>query len=144
MTIDINQFDEFFFDETYEKFYLETDFLLAETERLLLNVDVENPDIEELRAIAHAINLIKEIAVMFYSVDIGEIDMSEISNVSESLLDKIGKTEMAISADHISKLLTVKTLLKTEVDRHRFVTPVDQRQIADVNLLNNYMQQRAL
>ena len=44
MTIDMSQFYEVFFDEAEE--------LLAEAERLLLGINIDDPDIEELNAIS--------------------------------------------------------------------------------------------
>ena len=122
MTIDMSQFYEVFFDEAEE--------LLAETERLLLGIDVQNPDTEELNAIFRAAHSIKGGAATF-----GFMDMTEITHVLENLLDKIRKHEMALTAEHVDAFLAAKDVLKMEVDGHRLATDVDQEQVADVKMM---------
>ncbi len=119
MTVDMSQFYEVFFDEAEE--------LLAEAERLLLGIDIANPDMEELNAIFRAAHSIKGGAATF-----GFMDMTEITHVLENLLDKIRKNEMAITAEHVDAFLAAKDVLKMEVDGHRLATEVDQDQVADV------------
>lgn len=125
-----NQFDTNFFDETYAIFYIETEALLAEIELLLLNVDVINPNMDDLKTIAHIMRLIKEIAVMFYSIDLTKIEMSETLNESENWLDKVCKNEMAITTEHINHLLAAKDLLKIQLMRHSKLKPVIENQNA--------------
>ena len=122
MTIDMSQFYEVFFDEAEE--------LLAEAERLLLGIDIENPDTEELNAIFRAAHSIKGGAATF-----GFMDMTEITHVLENLLDKIRKNEMALTAEHVDAFLAAKDVLKMEVDGHRLATEVDQEQVADVKMM---------
>jgi len=122
MTIDMSQFYEVFFDEAEE--------LLAEAERLLLGIDIENPDMEELNAIFRAAHSIKGGAATF-----GFMDMTEITHVLENLLDKIRKNEMAITAEHVDAFLAAKDVLKMEVDGHRLATLVDENQVADVKMM---------
>lgn len=119
MTIDMSQFYEVFFDESEE--------LLAEAERLLLGIDLENPDVEELNAIFRAAHSIKGGAATF-----GMMDMTEITHVLENLLDKIRKNEMALTAEHVDAFLAAKDVLKMELDGHRLAAEVDQEQVADV------------
>jgi len=122
MTVDMSQFYEVFFDEAEE--------LLAEAERLLLEVDIANPDMEDLNAIFRAAHSIKGGAATF-----GFMDMTEITHVLENLLDKIRKNEMAITSEHVDAFLAAKDVLKMEVDGHRFATAVDQDQVADVKMM---------
>jgi two-component system chemotaxis sensor kinase CheA len=122
MTIDMSQFYEVFFDEAEE--------LLAEAERLLLGIDIENPDTEDLNAIFRAAHSIKGGAATF-----GFMDMTEITHVLENLLDKIRKNEMALTAEHVDAFLAAKDVLKMEVDGHRLATEVDQEQVADVKMM---------
>lgn len=121
MTIDMSQFYEVFFDEAEE--------LLAEAERLLLGIDIANPDYEELNAIFRAAHSIKGGAATF-----GFMDMTEITHVLENLLDKIRKHEMAITAEHVDAFLAAKDVLKMELDGHRLATAVDQEQVSDVKI----------
>jgi len=83
MTIDISQFFQVFFDEAEE--------LLAEKERLLLAVDIAAPDAEDLNAIPHRPS-IKGGASTF-----GLSDMSEVTHILESLLDRIRQGQMALT-----------------------------------------------
>ena len=119
MTIDMSQFYEIFFDEAEE--------LLAEAERLLLGISVEDPDSEDLNAIFRAAHSIKGGAATF-----GFMDMTEITHVLENLLDKIRKNEMALTIEHVDAFLAAKDVLKMEVDGHRLATEVDQDQIDNV------------
>jgi two-component system chemotaxis sensor kinase CheA len=126
MTIDMSQFYEVFFDEAEE--------LLAEAERLLLGIEIDNPDSEELNAIFRAAHSIKGGAATF-----GFMDMTEITHVLENLLDKIRKNEMALTAEHVDAFLAAKDVLKMEVDGHRLAAPVDQDQVADVKMMLNLL-----
>jgi two-component system chemotaxis sensor kinase CheA len=122
MTIDMSQFYEVFFDEAEE--------LLAEAERLLLGINIANPDNEELNAIFRAAHSIKGGAATF-----GFMDMTEITHVLENLLDKIRKNEMALTAEHVDAFLAAKDVLKMELDGHRLATEVDEEQVADVKMM---------
>jgi len=122
MTIDISQFYKVFFDEAEE--------LLAEKERLLLAVDVAAPDPEDLNAIFRTAHSIKSGASTF-----GLTDMSEVTHVLESLLDRIRKGEMALTAEHVDAFLTAKDILKMQLDGHRNGAPVDQDAVANVRMV---------
>ena len=122
MTIDMSQFFQVFFDETEE--------LLAEMEKLLLAIDVSSPDEEDLNAIFRAAHSIKGGAGTF-----GLTDLTEVTHVLESLLDKIRKGEMALSAEHVDAFLIAKDVLKMQLDGHRLHTPVDQEAVADARML---------
>ncbi|PKO25799.1 MAG: chemotaxis protein CheA [Betaproteobacteria bacterium HGW-Betaproteobacteria-8] len=119
MTVDMSQFYEVFFDEAEE--------LLAEAERLLLAIDVANPDNEDLNAIFRAAHSIKGGAATF-----GFMDMTEITHVLENLLDKIRKHEMALTVEHVDAFLAAKDVLEMELDGHRHGSDVDQAQVAEV------------
>lgn len=122
MTIDMSQFYEVFFDEAEE--------LLAEAERLLLGIQIDDPDPEELNAIFRAAHSIKGGAATF-----GFMDMTEITHVLENLLDKIRKNEMALTAEHVDAFLAAKDVLKMELDGHRLGAEVDQDQVGDVKMM---------
>jgi len=121
MTIDISQFFQVFFDEAEE--------LLAEMEKLLLAVDLSAPDIEDLNAIFRAAHSIKGGAGTF-----GLTDLTDVTHVLESLLDKIRKGEMALTSKHVDAFLVAKDVLKMQVDGHRLQTPVDQDAVADIRM----------
>lgn len=128
MTIDMSQFFQVFFDEAEE--------LLAEKEKLLLAVDIASPDPEDLNAIFRAAHSIKGGASTF-----GLTDMTEVTHILESLLDKIRKGEMALTAEHVDAFLIAKDILKMQLDGHRLGTPVDQDAVADVRMLLQSLSQ---
>ena len=84
MTIDMSQFFQVFFDEAEEG--------LAEMEKLLLAVNVSDPDDEDLNAIFRAAHSIKGGSATF-----GLSDITEVTHVLESLLDRIRQHEMALT-----------------------------------------------
>jgi len=122
MTIDMSQFFQVFFEEAEE--------LLAEMEKLLLALDAEAPDPEDLNAIFRAAHSIKGGAGTF-----GLTDLTEVTHVLESLLDKIRKGEMVLTGEHVDAFLAAKDVLKMQLDGHRLHTEVDQEAVADVRMM---------
>jgi two-component system chemotaxis sensor kinase CheA len=122
MTIDISQFYQVFFDEAEE--------LLAEMERLLLAVDLEAPDAEDLNAIFRTAHSVKGGASTF-----GVTDMTEVTHVLETLLDRIRKGEMALTSEHVDAFLAAKDILKMQLDGHRLGSAVDQDAVANVRMM---------
>jgi two-component system chemotaxis sensor kinase CheA len=122
MTIDISQFFQVFFDEAEE--------LLAEMERLLLAVDVAAPDAEDLNAIFRTAHSVKGGASTF-----GVNDMTEVTHILETLLDRIRKGEMALTSEHVDAFLAAKDILKMQLDGHRLGSNVDQDAVADVRMM---------
>jgi two-component system chemotaxis sensor kinase CheA len=131
MTIDISQFFQVFFDEAEE--------LLAEKERLLLAVDIDAPDAEDLNAIFRTAHSIKGGASTF-----GLNDMTEVTHILESLLDRIRKGEMALTAEHVDAFLAAKDILKMQLDGHRNGAHVDQDAVADVRMMLQELSQDAV
>ena len=84
MSIDMSQFYQVFFDETSEH--------LANMESQLLNLDVDNPSLEELNSIFRAAHSIKGGSGTF-----GFTDMTSVTHVLESLLDRLRKEELKAS-----------------------------------------------
>ncbi len=122
MTIDISQFFQVFFDEAEE--------LLAEMERLLLAVDVSAPDAEDLNAIFRTAHSVKGGSSTF-----GLNDMTDVTHILESLLDRIRKGEMALTSEHVDAFLAAKDILKMQLDGHRLHTPVDQDAVANIRMM---------
>ena len=131
MTIDISQFFQVFFDEAEE--------LLAEKERLLLAVDIAAPDEEDLNAIFRTAHSIKGGASTF-----GLNDMTEVTHILESLLDRIRKGEMALTAEHVDAFLAAKDILKMQLDGHRNGAHVDQDAVANVRMMLQELSQDAV
>ncbi|NGZ85650.1 chemotaxis protein CheA [Duganella aceris] len=122
MTIDISQFFQVFFDEAEE--------LLAEMERLLLAVNVDAPDAEDLNAIFRTAHSVKGGASTF-----GVNDMTEVTHILETLLDRIRKGEMALTSEHVDAFLAAKDILKMQLDGHRHGATVDQDAVGDVRMM---------
>ena len=120
MTIDMSQFYQVFFDEADE--------LLAEKEKLLLAIDVSAPDSEDLNAIFRAAHSIKGGAATF-----GFTDITEVTHVLESLLDRIRKGEMALTTEHVDAFLAAKDVLAMLMDGHRHGSEVDQAAVESVS-----------
>lgn len=119
MTIDMSQFYQVFFDEADE--------LLAEMEKLLLALDVSAPDSEDLNAIFRAAHSIKGGAATFAFTDI-----TEVTHMLESLLDRIRKGEMVLTPDHVDAFLAAKDVLGMQMDGHHHGSSVDQAAVDDV------------
>ncbi|MHB1052936.1 MAG: chemotaxis protein CheA [Thiobacillus sp.] len=119
MTIDMSQFYQVFFDEAYE--------LLAEKEKLLLALDVSDPDSEDLNAIFRAAHSIKGGASTF-----GFNDITEVTHMLESLLDRIRKGEMALTPEHVDAFLVSKDVLTMLMEGHQHGSSVDQPAVDSV------------
>ena len=119
MTIDMSQFYQVFFDEADE--------LLAEMEKLLLALDVSAPDSEDLNAIFRAAHSIKGGAATFAFNDI-----TEVTHMLESLLDRIRKGEMALTPEHVDAFLVAKDVLTMQMDGHHHGSSVDQNAVDSV------------
>ncbi|MES2263100.1 MAG: chemotaxis protein CheA [Pseudomonadota bacterium] len=128
MTIDISQFFQVFFDEAEE--------LLAEMERLLLAVDLAAPTEEDLNAIFRTAHSVKGGASTF-----GLNDMTEVTHILETLLDRIRKGEMALTSEHVDAFLAAKDILKMQLDGHRAGGHVDQDAVADVRMMLQSLSQ---
>jgi two-component system chemotaxis sensor kinase CheA len=119
MSIDISQFFQVFFEEAEE--------LLAEMERLLLALDTDAPDMEQMAAIFRTAHSIKGGAATF-----GQTDMTEVTHVLESLLDRLRRGEMALTSAHVDAFFAAKDVLKMQLDGHRHAMPVDLDAVAAV------------
>lgn len=112
MSIDMSQFYQVFFEESAEH--------LAEMERLLLEMDVDAPDIEEMNAIFRAAHSIKGGSGTF-----GFTDMTEVTHVLENLLDQLRKGEMAPRSEMIDVFLEAADVLKEQLNCHTNGTDAD-------------------
>jgi two-component system chemotaxis sensor kinase CheA len=106
MSIDLSQFYQVFFDETAEH--------LANMESFLLELDVDNPDPEELNAIFRAAHSIKGAAGTF-----GFTDLAEVTHELETLLDRLRKQELALRSEMIDAFLAAGDVLKEQLAAHR-------------------------
>ena len=106
MAIDLSQFFQTFFEEALEH--------LESMEHLLLDMDLDDPDAEQLNAIFRAAHSIKGSAGTF-----GFTDLAEVTHVLENLLDRIRKGELALHAEMIDAFLDAGDLLKDLLAAHR-------------------------
>tara|TARA_B110000503_G_scaffold80804_1_gene123656 strand:+ start:997 stop:3228 length:2232 start_codon:yes stop_codon:yes gene_type:complete len=92
MSIDLSQFHAVFFEESFEGLEL--------MEAALLDLDVDNPDSEQINAIFRAAHSIKGGSGTF-----GFVQVAEFTHILETLLDKVRDGEEAIDADGIELFL---------------------------------------
>lgn len=105
--LDLSQFFETFFDEADE--------LLSDMERLLLTLDVDNPDIDDLNAIFRAAHSIKGGAGTFGCFG----HLADTTHLLENILDFIRKGEMTLRKDMIDLFLETKDVLTEQVAAYR-------------------------
>jgi two-component system, chemotaxis family, sensor kinase CheA len=106
MSIDMSQFYQVFFEEAAEH--------LASMETLLLELDLAQPDSEQLNAIFRAAHSIKGSSGTF-----GFTDMADVTHVLENLLDRIRKGELALREEMIDAFLAAGDVLKTLLAAHK-------------------------
>jgi two-component system chemotaxis sensor kinase CheA len=105
MAIDMSQFYQVFFEEAGEH--------LATMESLLLDLDLAEPDLEQVNAIFRAAHSIKGSAGTF-----GFQDMAEVTHEAETLLDRVRKEETRLDEAMLDALLDAGDVLKTLLAAH--------------------------
>jgi len=105
MAIDMSQFYQVFFEEAGEH--------LANMESLLLELDLAEPDLEQVNAIFRAAHSIKGSASTF-----GFQDMAEVTHEAETLLDRVRKEEIHLDEEMLDALLDAGDVLKTLLAAH--------------------------
>ena len=119
MTIDMTRFYQVFFDETAEH--------LANMEKLLLAVDPAAPVADDLNAIFRAAHSIKGGAGTF-----GFSDMTQITHVLETLLDRVRKGELQLDAPMVDAFLQAGDVIKAQLGAHRGEGQADESRAAEV------------
>jgi len=119
MTIDMSQFYQVFFDEAGEH--------LANMESLLLALDVENPSLEDLNAIFRAAHSIKGGSGTF-----GFADMTEVTHVLETLLDRLRKEELKLTPEMVDAFLAAGDVLKVQLEHHQGGAEADADEVESV------------
>jgi two-component system, chemotaxis family, sensor kinase CheA len=104
--IDLSQFYQVFFEEAGEN--------LESMEQMLLNLDIGNPDDEQLNAIFRCAHSVKGGAATF-----GFADVAELTHQMETLLDKLRRHELQITAAMVDVLLASGDALKAQLARHQ-------------------------
>ena len=110
MTFGMSQFLGVFFEEAEEH--------LAALEHLLLTLDVAQPDAEALNGIFRAAHSIKGSSGMF-----GFDDLTAVTHVLETLLDKLRSGQIALQAQMIDVLLEARDVLAQLLAAHKSETP---------------------
>ncbi len=113
----------------YQDFFDEAEELLAETEHLLISLDVNNPDQEQLNAIFRAAHSIKGGAAMF-----GFNDMAEITHELETLLDCIRKGDATLLQKHVDLFLISKDVLESQLNGHKNDVDIDRGPESELKL----------
>lgn len=116
MSFDLSQFYQVFFEEASEH--------LASMESLLLALDVSDPGMDDLNAIFRAAHSIKGGAGTF-----GFTDMTEVTHVLETLLDKLRKQEMSLTTEMVDVFLQAGDAISMQLAAHRGEGSVDQGKI---------------
>jgi two-component system chemotaxis sensor kinase CheA len=119
MSIDLTQFFQIFFEEAAEH--------LSTMETLLLALDVSNPSMDDLNAIFRSAHSIKGGAGTF-----GFTDMTEVTHVLETLLDKLRKQEMTLTDEMVTAFLEAGDVISTQLAAHRGEGEVDQAEVKTV------------
>ncbi|QNI01537.1 chemotaxis protein CheA [Halomonas sp. SH5A2] len=111
--MDIADFFDTFFEEAEE--------LLADMEQHLLELDVDDPDSEQLGAIFRAAHSIKGGAGTFgFSV------LQNTTHILENLLDYARKGELALRADLVDTFLEAKDIMHEQLNAYRNEEEPDQ------------------
>ncbi len=118
MSFDLSQFYQVFFEEAAEH--------LASMESLLLGLDVADPSMDDLNAIFRAAHSIKGGAGTF-----GFTDMTEVTHVLETLLDKLRKQEMALTNEMVNAFLEAGDAINMQLAGHRDNSAVDGQVVKD-------------
>jgi len=119
MAIDMSQFYQVFFEESAEH--------LAAMEALLLELDIANPDSEQLNAIFRAAHSIKGSAGTF-----GFSDLADTTHILENLLDRIRKQELGLTADMVDAFLEAGDLLRVMLEAHQGRGEVEPRTVESI------------
>nr|WP_298414427.1 chemotaxis protein CheA [uncultured Halomonas sp.] len=105
----------------YDTFFEEAEELLGDMERLLLELDVDEPDAEELNAIFRAAHSIKGGAGTF-----GFLVLQETTHILENLLDHTRRGELALRRDIVDTFLEAKDMLHDQLNAYRNGEEPDQ------------------
>ena len=106
MSIDMSQF--------YQAFFEETDEHLRSMESLLLAIDLSSPEPDELNSIFRAAHSIKGGSGTF-----GFTDLTVVTHILETLLDRIRKNEVAITAEMVDAFLRAVDVLREILEAHQ-------------------------
>lgn len=128
MSIDMEQFHGVFFDESQEH--------LADMERQLMDLDLAQPDPEQLNSIFRAAHSIKGGSGIF-----GFDALTGLTHIMENLLDKARKNSIVLTTPIVDVLLETVDLLNMTLDNYRNQQPIEQGSIdKGIAQLNTILQ----
>jgi len=104
----------------YQVFYEETAEHLASMESLLLALDLEAPDPDQLNAIFRSAHSIKGGSGTF-----GFTDITDVTHELETLLDRLRKNEISITADMVDTFLRAGDVLHDLLVAHQSGSVID-------------------
>lgn len=113
MSFDLSQFNQLFFEETAEH--------LATMESLMLNMDVQSPDMDDLNAVFRAAHSIKGNSGTF-----GFNDMTAVTHELETLLDLVRKGETDLTDEMVDVTLQAGDVLGGMLEAHQNGEEPDQ------------------
>lgn len=116
MSIDMEQFHGVFFDESQEH--------LENMEQELMDLDLENPDAEQLNSIFRAAHSIKGGSGIF-----GFDALTGLTHIMENLLDKARQGTTQLTVGIVDILLETVDLLKVTLDAYKQSEAVDNERI---------------
>lgn len=115
MSIDLSQFHQVFFEESFEG--------LQVMESSLLDLDCENVDSETINSIFRAAHSIKGSSSTF-----GFTDVAEFTHVLETLLDQVREGSRQLQPDHVDLLLQSVDCLRSMLTALQADAPLDTEQ----------------
>lgn len=115
MSIDLSQFHQVFFEESFEG--------LQVMESSLLDLDCENVDSETINSIFRAAHSIKGSSSTF-----GFSDVAEFTHVLETLLDQVREGSRQLIPDHVDLLLQSVDCLRSMLTALQAEEPADTEQ----------------
>ena len=118
--IDLKRFNQVFFEECAEH--------LTEMEQILISLGDRQPDQEQLNAIFRAAHSIMGGAGIF-----GFDDMTIVTHVMESLLDRLRKDEIRFTCDMIDLFLEAGDVISMQLAGHREGSEVRKEAIDEVS-----------
>jgi two-component system chemotaxis sensor kinase CheA len=116
MSIDMAQFHGVFFDESQEH--------LENMEQELMDLNLDNPDAEQLNSIFRAAHSIKGGSGIF-----GFDALTGLTHIMENLLDKARQGQVQLTTEIVNVLLQTVDILKLTLDAYRNHQEVDQHKI---------------
>lgn len=129
--IDLNRFNQVFFEECGEH--------LAEMEQILLSLSDGKPDEEQLNAVFRAAHSIKGGAGIF-----GFQDMTVVTHIMESLLDRVRNHEIPFTTAMIDLFLEAGDVIAMQLAGHRDGAEVRQEAVDQISSkLRRYIDEKS-